>query len=325
MSRIYTYVGIIALCISTFSSCKKDTISLDYTEYNAGADTKLRGIYFLDENTGFVCGGEKNSSGVILRTTDGGQNWLQVYSSTLSVRDITFINNSLGYACGDSLLILKTVDGGQNWMEVELPYTPVNIVPLTSVQFLDAQHGFICGGEDWEQGIALRTADGGSWWDYQAFYNTEITENYFINDTTGYFSAYGSVFRATADVLTNVLLDIDGDFFTSITFTSVDEGFLCGYDGGIYKTSDAGAGWKQVRKDNAAFQNRVHFNKIRFADPNRGVAVGNNGAVFYSDDGGNSWKQSDNFPDEHIYSAFILDNNTAILAAGGGKIYKVSI
>ncbi len=316
---------LLAICLLFFfCACKKENISLSYTELNTDIDTKLRGVYFFNETTGFVCGGEKIETGIILKTIDGGASWQQVYSSSLALRDIAFVNDSLGFACGDSLLIVKTTDGGNTWNKLDLPYTPVIIAPLNSVQFRDAQHVYICGGENSDRGIALRTADGGTWWDYQAFYNTEVTENYFTNDTTGYITANGAVFKATADVLTNNYLNIEGDFFTSVCFTSADEGFVCGYDGGIYKTSDAGASWKQVRKDNSAFSARTHFNKIRFADSAKGFAVGNSGAVYYSDNAGETWKLSDNFPDENLYSIFVLNNSTCFISGYGGKLYKVS-
>lgn len=304
-------------------SCKKDNIQLNYIEQNSGISTALRGVFFLNESTGFICGGEKNESGVILKTIDGGQTWAEIFSYHLALRDITFVNDTLGFACGDSLLILKTTDGGATWNKMQLPYTPIIIVPFTSIQFRDAQHGYVCGGKNWENGIAMRTADGGVWWDYQAFYDTEITENVFINDSTGYLTAFGAVYKTTSDHLVNNLLDIDGDFFTSACFCSPDDGFVCGYEGSIYKTGNAGSTWKQVRKDNGAFNARAHLNKIRFTGTQKGFAVGNNGFVSFSDDAGETWKQSDNFPAEDIFSVFILNSNSATLCGENGKIYKV--
>lgn len=321
----YFFIAALFFLILLQSSCKKDVIQLDYLELNTGNNTKLRGIFFHNENRGFVCGGEKNQYGVILKTADGGNTWQTVYSTSLALRDITFVNDTLGFACGDSLLILKTTDGGETWNTLPLPYTPVVIAPFSSIQFRDEEHGFVCGGINWERGLALRTNDGGAWWDYQAFYNTEITENIFLNDTTGFLSAYGAVFKATSDVLVNNLLNLDGDFFTSVSFISVAEGLTCGYDGGIYKTSDGGATWKTVRKKNTAANARIHFNKIRVSAAGKALAAGNEGAVFFSADGGESWKQSDNFPEENIYSVFILNLNTAFLAAEKGKVYKVSL
>ena len=81
---------------------------------------------FTNANTGFVCGGIKNSSGLILKTYNGGNTWQQIFSSTLSINDITFISDSIGFACGDSLLILKTTDGGQTWNQLQIPFVPVS-------------------------------------------------------------------------------------------------------------------------------------------------------------------------------------------------------
>ncbi len=323
--KIQLRVFFFSLLLFAFAGCEKDTISLDYAELNTAADTKLRGIYFLNETIGFVCGGEKNQSGIILKTTDGGSNWQKVYSGTLALRDITFVNDSLGFACGDSVLILKTIDGGATWNKLPLPFTPVHITPFTSIQFTDAEHGYVCGGENWESGLAFRTHDGGINWDYQAFYSTEITENFFVNDTTGFLSANGAVYKATSDFLVFDLLAPEGDLFTSVCFTSADEGFVCGYEGSIYKTTDAGANWKQVREGNSAFSQAVHFNKVRFAGSTKGLAVGVDGAVFYSDDAGENWKQSNNFPDATIYSAFVLNATTLYLSGEGGKVYKLGL
>ncbi len=110
----------------------------------------------------------------------------------------------------------------------------------------------------------------------------------------------------------------------SFCFITIYSAVVCGYDGGIYKTKDAGVNWKQVRKDNSAFSARTHFNKIRFFTEDKGLAVGNNGAVFYSDDAGETWQQSDNFPDEHLYSVFVLNTTTCFISGEGGKLYKVS-
>lgn len=63
----------------------------------------------MDTSTCYSVG----SSGVIIKTTDGGTNWQQQYSGTVqNLRKIYCIDANTCYAVGDSGTVLKTVNGG---------------------------------------------------------------------------------------------------------------------------------------------------------------------------------------------------------------------
>ena len=81
----------------------------------------LRGASYMDINNAIVVG----SSGKILRTLNGGTNWIQQLSGTTKMlHSVSFVNINTGWSVGDTGIILKTTTGGLT------PITPVsNKVP----------------------------------------------------------------------------------------------------------------------------------------------------------------------------------------------------
>jgi photosystem II stability/assembly factor-like uncharacterized protein len=78
--------------------------------------TTLTSIFFIDEHRGWAAG----HGAVILRTTDGGENWTQVYADIDGERpilDLWFRDELNGYAVGAYGLFLLTTDGGDTWQE----------------------------------------------------------------------------------------------------------------------------------------------------------------------------------------------------------------
>ena len=91
-------------------------------------------VHFIDENTGWIAG----EFGRLLKTTDGGKNWVEQQSTLMTPEsgivdpmDIpTFfgvfpVNEQTAYAAGLDGSIAKTTDGGEVWsfekMELEFP------------------------------------------------------------------------------------------------------------------------------------------------------------------------------------------------------------
>lgn len=72
-------------------------------------DAGLHNLYFVNVNTGYAVG----DWGIILKTTNAGENWTTLYSGTgASLWDINFVNNNTGYISGNAGLIMKTTTGG---------------------------------------------------------------------------------------------------------------------------------------------------------------------------------------------------------------------
>ena len=78
----------------------------------SGTTNWLRAVSFTTVDTGYVVG----YGGIILKTSDGGLNWISQTSTTSNnLFGVFFISSSTGWACGASGTILKTTDGGATW------------------------------------------------------------------------------------------------------------------------------------------------------------------------------------------------------------------
>src|SRR5688572_12279517 len=92
----------------------------------------FRSIYAFDANSALIC--KIGSPGKILKTTDGGQTWKEVYHNNHEatfIDGIDFWNEKEGICYGDpiegKLLLLKTVDGGDSWQQLPAPSRPVMV------------------------------------------------------------------------------------------------------------------------------------------------------------------------------------------------------
>lgn len=106
--------------------------AIDLNPYAAG----LLDLYFFNPDTGFVLGltnsTHAQSSGIVLKTTDGGFSWDTVYISNRNGEwcwKINFPSKKVGYISlqrnvGSSVNFLKTTDGGNSWFEKEFSTQP---------------------------------------------------------------------------------------------------------------------------------------------------------------------------------------------------------
>lgn len=110
----------------------------------------LRGVYFINSNTGFAVG----NNGTILNTSDGGNNWIVRYNiQGLFLRDIYFTNSNTGFISGSGGKILKTINGGNSWDSIP---TETN-KDLQAVYFVNDFVGTAVGFD----GTIIHTNSGG--------------------------------------------------------------------------------------------------------------------------------------------------------------------
>jgi hypothetical protein len=113
----------------------------------------LYSVYFINNETGYIAG-EGAVSGTILKTTNGGLNWISQNSGTVNdLFAIYFCNENTGYVVGESGTILKTNDGGASWTG-QLSGTSNS---LFAMNFFDPEVGYVAG----DYGTILMTTNGG--------------------------------------------------------------------------------------------------------------------------------------------------------------------
>src|SRR5687767_6208387 len=74
-----------------------------WVKQTSNTTSHLYGIHFISPDTGFAVGGEVGMDAVILKTTNGGQAWTNVYTGVQNekIKNITFINKTKGFAVGE--------------------------------------------------------------------------------------------------------------------------------------------------------------------------------------------------------------------------------
>jgi len=72
----------------------------------------------FDENNGLAVGRQ-----MILKSSDGGDNWLQINSFKLgwsTLRSVNFGDNNICWVVGEAGRVFKSTDSGTTWFEVLL-------------------------------------------------------------------------------------------------------------------------------------------------------------------------------------------------------------
>src|SRR5205823_6234012 len=84
-------------------------------------------------------------SGTIIRSTEGGVTWAKLTTNTKTLLSVIQIVSSNATVASSEYggFVLKTLDAGASWQQFEVPM--FGIERLTSMYFLDAQHGFAGG------------------------------------------------------------------------------------------------------------------------------------------------------------------------------------
>jgi len=126
----------------------------------------LSAVTFADDKHGWVVG----QWGAILATSDGGETWTtQRMDTTVDqpLFSVLFTNDHDGIAVGLWSLMLQTHDGGKTWTKVTLPKPPDGGKTDRNLYhvFADRQGTLYISAE---QGIVLKSIDGGADWSYLA-------------------------------------------------------------------------------------------------------------------------------------------------------------
>jgi photosystem II stability/assembly factor-like uncharacterized protein len=122
--------------------------------------TMLTSVFFIDRNTGWAAGHD----GVVLKTSDGGENWhllRQQYGQEQPILSIWFGDANNGLAVGLFGMALSTADGGVTWNELKLSSGDAADRHLYRILATPSGALLITA----EAGTVFRSDDGGKHWD----------------------------------------------------------------------------------------------------------------------------------------------------------------
>lgn len=148
--------------------------------------------HFFNPQEGVLLGGTQRnpslSQSLVLRTSDGGATWQEVFRSEAFSElgwKLSFVNDRVGYASvlasHDNSSFLKTTDGGQTWQQL-----PMNVgaYQAKGIGFINERIGWI-GGE-LPAKPAYRTSDGGETWQPAPDLGPLINRIRFVDPWTAY-------------------------------------------------------------------------------------------------------------------------------------------
>ncbi|MGA9116883.1 MAG: YCF48-related protein [Bacteroidota bacterium] len=317
--------------------------------YTAGSI--LQTVGFLSPSIGLAGG----AGGALFRTTNGGAAWLSVASGTsLGLNDIYAGGLSDCWISGDNGTILRSTTSGATWQLTTLP-TYANVHSLSSagqvmvaageggmlahavlpgewamdnpgmhksanwVTFADPYHGVVVG----QDGIILRTYDGGVHWDTvssgvtgDSFYGAAMAgpdRVWAVGDGGAliHSSNGGVTWVGQGSGTVNSLL--------SISFVSPLLGWAAGDLGTLLKTTNGGAQWLPMGTGTS----EVLFG-VTFKDAQNGWMTGNNGLIMRSTNGGATWSPQSSGTGAALFSATFLDLSLGYCAGGNGTILKTT-
>lgn len=223
---------------SNFNIHKTTNAGVNWVDQSSGyTSMRFMAIWIQHPDTVYMSGND----GIIIRTVNGGSNWVTVNSEpTLQLWGLYFVNSLTGFTSGSTGRIMKTTNAGVNWFIITSPTQ----TSLNSIYFINENTGFISG-----YAIALKTTNqGASWLNMNAPFISgfeNFREIYFFNENLGlYVSDAGRIVKTTNSGATwNLMNSGTTQSLFGVKFIDAQTGYACGYTGAIIRTTDGGDNW----------------------------------------------------------------------------------
>jgi photosystem II stability/assembly factor-like uncharacterized protein len=228
---------------------------------------QLKNLFFINSNTGFALAGR----GIIMTTSDFGNNWQLIYNTNEEFSNLFFLNANTGWVSGIGS-IWKTVNGGFNWITSSLNGD------IIKMWFSDSNTGFAIMNDSMQ-----KTTDGGITWHNQK--NNHVIDLSFLNPNTGWTLNYSdttSELRNTTNGgLTYSILSRLPIPVSRIQFTDILTGYLSN-ERSVSRTTNGGLTWK---KADFPVSEYLNVNNFYFLNSNTGWFCGDNSLILYTKNG----------------------------------------
>ncbi|PKQ37985.1 MAG: hypothetical protein CVT59_05210 [Actinobacteria bacterium HGW-Actinobacteria-1] len=276
----------------------------------------LKCVTMVSDTLAFAAG----ASGTIIKTTDGGDNWVKLVDSDLAVTDdfrgIAFWDANNGVAVTYNRKVVGTSDGGVTWESRNADMTyyalgspPIGVSGVTKIPG-SSTSAILFGGTKPNDGLQLQeqawqTGNSGQYWG-----NSPV-----LAPTVHVFD----------DGLGNTYPVGDGEFL-GMDFFDASRGWVVGDDmypnedtSTVYATTNGGTSWSRQ-----TFPAALRLTGVAFGSSTNGVIVSSVGRVFRTTNGGTSWGEGTS-PVTSSINGVDMANSTAGWAAGAtGRLLRTT-
>ncbi|MEO6696066.1 MAG: YCF48-related protein [Ignavibacteria bacterium] len=299
--------------------CSLIISNAQWIQQNSGTNQNLYDIEFINEKTGWAVG----DAGVVIKTTNGGINWINIPNPSPSLSpnlwSVAPIDSNIVYITSGRDLIIKTTNGGMNW-DV-LNFCPSCNSATIGVHFLNKDTGWFLATNK-----VFRTYDGGNTLD--SFYAPWFTnyEIYFKDINTGIFTGDGRVFKTTngGEKWFDTYVTNPGSFpmLRKLGIAENRHVWVSGLDAIIHYSSNFCETWSIIDTLNEG----IGIVALDFINRDTGYIGGGSNKIFKTTNGGYNWilQKSDTSSLAFIGSIRMVNDNTGWYCGGIGNIFKTT-
>jgi photosystem II stability/assembly factor-like uncharacterized protein len=278
---------------------------------NFNIDSYARNLFFINENIGWFVSDAKE----LIKTTNGGQTWQQIYVAPSAIEKIHFTDQLKGFAYFNYKLNY-TNDGGITWIEANVPSNNATCAISTignNVWF---------GGYNY--GIYYSNNNGIDW--------TKISESFPSGPQT-WSLGYLKMFSLTHGV-SNGHITTDGGItwtekfnrynsYKTVSFVDINNCWFHDANGNLKKTNDFFETQKTVFHITTSSIGTLPFSSVKIVSDQVVVATFKNGGIIRSSDGGKSWKFIDDLFTVQQINDISFANSTTGIAVGKNYISTI--
>ncbi|TDB37639.1 MAG: hypothetical protein D9V44_06110 [Actinobacteria bacterium] len=277
----------------------------------------LKCVTMVSDTVAYAAG----ASGTIIKTTDGGDNWVKLVDADLAVTDdfrgIAFWDANNGVAVTYNRKVVGTSDGGATWAlkngDITQDKNPADPIGLSGVEVLpgSADGALLYGGTKPNDGLQIS----------EQVWRTEFFNAVFWGGSP----VLAPELHIFDDGLGNTYPVGDGEFLGMDFFDST-RGWVVGDDmypnedtSTVYATANGGTSWSRQ-----AFPVALRLTGVAFGSTTNGVIVSSVGRVFRTTNGGTAWSEGTS-PVSSSINGVDMTSSTAGWAAGAtGRLLRTT-
>lgn len=238
---------------STYNIYKTTNGGVNYVAQNSfHTAQRFMSIFIIHPDTVLICG----NYGKIMRTYNGGNNWVLLYSDTVKqFWGMHFVNSNTGFVAGSHGIIMKTTNKGDNWTILNSNTQTA----LDGIWFVNEYVGYVGGAN-----IFLKTTNAGDTWinvvgSFISPFET-ATAVYFTNVNYGLYCTNAGRIVLTTNGGSNwsLVYSMSGGIW-GLSFTDSLTGYACTSTGKVLKTFNGGYNWGEQNTPLSENLYEIHF------------------------------------------------------------------